>query len=212
MAEKLKYSTGIKTKPFLFVELKKMAKYKKENEKLSNKKLRDKAIKDNVLQFDTDNRNKEVASVCIKRLDELDDFLLDKLLNGAMDVSKQIAIYSILKTDRLFFEFMNEVYRDKFQIGEPFITDRDFNIFFNYKAEQSDKVAGWSDYTYYKLKQVIVRILFEANLIKDQEEREIKRPIMPQIIVEHLEDKGDKKYVQAMLGGWVNDINKREAG
>lgn len=201
MTQELKYSTGIKTKPFLYVELKKMARLKIENEDLTNKQLKDKAVEKNILQFNTESRNKAVASATLKRLDVLDDFLLDRLLNDSIDTSKQIALYSILKTDRLFFEFMDEVYKEKYEIGDPYLTDKDFNIFFQHKAEQNERVAGWADYTYYKLKQVFIRILFEAGFIKDQKEREIKKPIIPKDVIAHLEDKGDKKYIQAMLGG-----------
>lgn len=201
MTRKLKYSTGIKTKPFLYVELKKMARLKMDNKKLSNKELKNKAVEENILQFNTESRNKAVASTTLKRLKVLDDFLIDKLLNESIDTSKQIAIYSILKTDRLFFEFMDEVYKEKYQIRDPYLTDKDFNIFFQHRAEQSERVAGWADYTYYKLKQVFIRILFEAGFIKDQKEREINKPIIPKEVIKHLEDKGDNKYIRAMLGG-----------
>ena len=201
MNKKMKYSTSIKTKPFLYIELKKMAKFQEENNHLSKTKFKDKALEDDIFQYETKNRNKEIASVTLKRLEVLDEFLMKKLIYGSIDVSKQIALYTILKTDRLFYEFMEEVYKEKFLIGDPFLSDRDFNIFFQHKAEQSKKVDGWADYTYYKLKQVIIRVLFEANFITDQDERKIKRPIIPNEVIYHLEDKGDSKYIKAMLGG-----------
>jgi hypothetical protein len=203
MTRNLKYSTGIKTKPFLYVELKKMARLKLDNKNLSNKELKNKAVKENILQFNTKNRNKAVASATIKRLEVLDDYLIDKLINDSIDTSKQIAIYSILKTDRLFFEFMDEVYKEKYQIRDPYLTDKDFNIYFQHKAEQSERVARWAGYTYYKLKQVFIRILFEAGFIKDQKEREINKPIIPKDVIKHLEDKDDNEYIQVMLVGGI---------
>ena len=201
MHNQLKYSTAIKTKPFLYVELKKMAELKVNNPELSYKELKDKAVEDNIFQYNTLSRRKGVASAITKRIKVLDEYLIDKLLEGSIDTAKQIAIYSILKTDRLFFEFMDEVYKDKYQIRDPYLTDKDFNIFFQHKVEQSERVAGWVDYTYYKVKQVLIRVLYEAGFIKDQKEREITKPIIGNNIIEHLNKKGDAKYVQAMLGG-----------
>jgi len=195
------YSTGIKTKPFLYVELKKMAKLKQKNEELSAKGLKGEALEEDILDFDTKNRKREVASALVKRLEVLDNFLIKKLLDGDIDVSKQIALFSILKTDRLFFEFMDEVYKDKYIIGESSITEKDFNVFFRRKAEQNDRVDSWSDYTYYKLKQVFIRILNEANFINNRKECEIVKPLIPGYVVQHLKEKGDEEFLEAMLGG-----------
>lgn len=201
MTKELKYSTAIKTKPFLYVELKKMAELKVNNPELSYKELKEKAVEDNIFQYNTLSRRKGVASAITKRIKVLDDYLIDNLLEGSIDTAKQIAIYSILKTDRLFFEFMDEVYKDKYQIRDPYLTDKDFNIFFQHKAEQSERVAGWVDYTYYKVKQVLIRVLYEAGFIKDQKDREITKPIINNDIIDYLNKKGDAKYVQVMLGG-----------
>lgn len=201
MSKELKYSTGIKTKPLLYIELKKMARLKVNNPEMTYSDLKNKVVEDNIFQYNSLSRRKEVASVITKRLKVLDDYLLDNLLEGTIDASKQIAIYAILKTDRLFFEFMNEVYRDKYQIRDPFLTDKDFNMFFQHKAEQNERVGSWADYTYYKLKQVIIRVLYEAGFINNQNERKITRPIISKEIIDHINSKGDSKYLQAMLGG-----------
>lgn len=47
-------------------------------------------------------------------------------------------------TDRLLFELMYEVYRNKVHYGEENITDADLNIFMNDKRDQSEKMAGFS--------------------------------------------------------------------
>ncbi len=201
MPRQLKYSTRIKSTPFLYLELKKMAKLKINNPDMTDKELKQQAVEENLFQVNTDSRSKTIASATIRRIRALDDYLLDKLLNGTIETGKQIAIYSILKTNRLFYEFMKEVYLEKYILKDPYLEDKDFNIFFQNKAEQSERVAGWSDYTYYKLKQVIIRVLFEAGLIKDQKEREIVKPIINQELTYHLEDIGDKNYLEVLLGG-----------
>ncbi|HZJ76205.1 MAG TPA: BrxA family protein, partial [Oscillospiraceae bacterium] len=63
-------------------------------------------------------------------------------------------------------------------------------------------VAGWTDYTFYKLKQVYKRILVEAGFVRKKNRNiEITRPLMEQGLKDYLNGKGDGVYLRAMLGG-----------
>lgn len=189
----------MKARPFLYLELKKAISLKIQG--FNEQDIKNKSLEENIFSVSTETRKKEIASAVINRIQVLDDYILDKIVNGSLQTSKQLTIYSILKTDRLFFEFMKEVYREKILLKDFNIDDKDFNIFFRRKAEQSEKVASWQDYTYYKLKQVYKRILSEAGFIKNTK-NEVK--IIPQIVEEevknHLIDIGDRVYLEAMLG------------
>lgn len=194
-----KYKSTIKSMAFLFLELKKASVLYLQG--LKADEIKKKALEENIFLLDTENRIKEIASTVLKRIEVLDEFLLRKLTNGNLETSKQIALYAILKTDRLFFEFMQEVYREKYLLGDYIITDRDFNTFFQRKSEQCEQVASWKDYTLYKLKQVYKRILLQAGFVKKNKKNiQIVRPLMEEDVVEHLKSKGDQIYLQAMLG------------
>jgi len=194
-----KYKSTIKSMAFLFLELKKASGLYLQG--LKADEIKKKALEENIFLLDTENRIKEIASTVLKRIEVLDEFLLRKLTNGNLETSKQIALYAILKTDRLFFEFMQEVYREKYLLGDYIITDRDFNTFFQRKSEQSEQVASWKDYTLYKLKQVYKRTLLQAGFVKKNKKNiQIVRPLMEEDVVEHLKSKGDQIYLQTMLG------------
>jgi hypothetical protein len=194
-----KYKSTIKSMAFLFLELKKASGLYLQG--LKADEIKKKALEENIFLLDTENRIKEIASTVLKRIEVLDEFLLRKLTNGNLETSKQIALYAILKTDRLFFEFMQEVYREKYLLGDYIITDRDFNTFFQRKSEQSVQVASWKDYTLYKLKQVYKRTLLQAGFVKKNKKNiQIVKPLMEEDVVEHLKSKGDQIYLQAMLG------------
>jgi len=199
MADELEYKSTIKSRPFLFREMKKAAELI--NKGLKEFEIKNKAKNDNIFQVNTETRRSEIASTVMRRLKALDDFLIDKLANGEIDTSKQIVVYAIMKTDRLFFEFMYEVFREKILLRDFTLQDKDFNIFFDRKKEQSERVASWDDYTFYKLKQVYIRILFEAGFIKNQKnDREITRPIVEEDVAYHLKEIGDTKYLNALTG------------
>lgn len=199
MAEELEYKSTIKSRPFLFKETKKAAELI--NKGFKEFEIKEKAKKDNIFQVNTETRRSEIASIVLQRLKAIDDFLIEKIVNADIETSKQIVIYSIMKTDRLFFEFMYEVFREKILLRDFTLQDKDFNIFFDRKKEQSERVASWDDYTFYKLKQVYIRILFEAGFIKNQKkDREIAKPIIEEDVTYHLKEIGDTKYLNALIG------------
>lgn len=195
----LPYTSIIKSRPYLYLELKKASGLVLLG--FSKEEIKAKAIEENIFALKTESRKREIASTVINRIEVLDDYILNKIAHGNLQTSKQLALYSILKTDRLFFEFMQEVYREKILLKDVLITDKDFNVFFRRKAEQSDQVAGWKDYTFYKLKQVYKRVLFEAGFIRhSKKEVEIIPQMMEQEVANHLKSIGDTPYLEAMLG------------
>jgi len=100
----LKYSSTIKSISCLYSEMKKASILVSEGYSLEE--IKEKAIKDNTFMINSENRKRQIASTVIKRMKVLDDFLIQKIAYGDLDTSKQIVFYSILKTDRLFFEFV----------------------------------------------------------------------------------------------------------
>jgi len=199
MEQKPKYSTTIKSMPLLYIELKKAASLKLQG--FNDCEIINKSLRDNIFQVNTESRKKEIAAAIIKRLKILDNYLTIKLVNGSMETSKQVALYALMKTDQLFFEFMLEVYREQILFHNLVIKDSHFSIFFQRKSEQSETVASWGDYTHYKLKQVYKRVLREAGFAKRQKKTmAITRTVMDFELVEHLKKTGDSRYLEAMLG------------
>lgn len=195
----LEYTSILKSRPYLYLELKKASVLKIQG--FDYDEIKNKAIDENIFAVTTEARKKEIASTVINRIKQLDEYVLNKIINGNLETSKQLALYSVLKTDRLFFEFMKEVYKEKVLLKDYTLTDKDFNVFFRRKAEQSEKIASWVDYTFYKLSQVYKRILTEAGFIKKvKNEIEIIPQIMEEDVMNHLKNIGDTAYVEAMLG------------
>lgn len=194
-----KYTSVLKSRPYFYLELKKASQLKIQG--LQDEDIIKNAVEENLFTVNTDARKREIAFTIINRINELDDYILDKIVNGSLQTSKQLAIYSILKTDRLFFEFMKEVYKEKILLKDLIITDKDFNVFFRRKAEQSEQIAKWQDYTFFKLKQVYKRILSEAGFIKNtKKEVKILSQMMEVDVINYLNSIGDIAYLEVMLG------------
>lgn len=195
----MEYKSTIKSRPYLYKETKKASSLI--NRGLSIEEIKGKSLEDNIFQLESEARKKEVASIITARLKSIDEHIIYSIENSNIETSKVLVLYAILKTDRLFFEFINEVYKEKILLKDLFIRDKDFGVFFQNKREQSEKVASWSEYTFKKLKQVYIRILFESGLIVNQKgDKEIIVPIIENEIKEYLYSIGDKVYINAVLG------------
>lgn len=195
----MEYKSTIKSRPYLYKETKKASSLI--NRGLSIEEIKGKSLEDNIFQLESEARKKEVASIITARLKSIDEHIIYSIENSNIETSKVLVLYAILKTDRLFFEFINEVYKEKILLKDLFIRDKDFGVFFQNKREQSEKVASWSEYTFKKLKQVYIRILFESGLIANQKgDKEIIVPIIENEIKEYLYSIGDKVYINAVLG------------
>ncbi len=80
-----------------------------------------------------------------------------------MSTQKNINLICVLKTDRLFFEFLYEVYREKVILGIDTIENIDMRIFFNQKEMQSEEVAQWVDITKKRLSNIYTNYMIDAN-------------------------------------------------
>ncbi|MEG0307506.1 MAG: DUF1819 family protein [Clostridium sp.] len=193
------YKSTIKSRPYLYKETKKAARLI--NEGFEFKHIKEKSLYENIFQLESEARKIEVASIITARLKGGDDYLINKIENSNVETSKVIVLLLILRTDGLFFEFINEVYREKILLKDLYIRDKDFGIFFQNKREQSEKVASWTEYTFKKLQQVYIRILFESGLIINQKgDKEIRVPIIEVELKEYLYSTGNDRYINAILG------------
>ncbi|MEG2016971.1 MAG: DUF1819 family protein [Clostridium sp.] len=195
----MEYKSTIKSRPYLYKETKKAASLVNSGFDISE--LKEKSLEENIFQLESEARKREIASIIAARLKGLDEQIIYNMENSNVETSKILVLYAIMKTDRLFFEFINEVYKEKIILKDLFIRDKDFAVFFQSKREQSEVVASWTEYTLKKLKQVYVRILFESGLIANQKgDREIRIPIIEEAVKEYLYGIGDKIYINAILG------------
>lgn len=195
----MEYKSTIKSRPYFYKETKKAATLI--NTGFTIDEIKEKSLQDNIFQLESETRKKEVASTIVARLKAIDSFVIEKIESSNIETSKILVLYAIAKTDRLFFEFINEVYKEKVLLRDFYLRDKDFEVFFQIKKEQSERVASWTEVTFKKLKQVYIRILFESGLIANKTgDREIRIPIINSEIKEHLYSIGDKSYINAILG------------
>jgi len=195
----MKYSAGLISKSYWYLESKKTAKYMLDG--LNRKEIVELAIKDNLYQVESEYRSKNVANAIYTRLNSIPRVILESVVNSDIATSKILILISIMKTDRLFFEFMHEVFRNKIILGDFSIKKRDINVFFQEKKNQSDIVDKWVDTTIKQLKSEYMKILKESGILnKESNEREIIVPFIDYKIKQILFNYGLEPYVYAITG------------
>lgn len=195
----MEYSAAMTSRPYLYKETKIVASLLANGTDITD--IKNISVEENIFQLEKEYRRIEIAQATTSRLKNIDPLIIDKIANGTTEISKLLVVYIIMKHNRLFFEFINEVYREKIILRESTIKDKDFNIFFNRKREESEKVNGWSEHTFKKLKNVFTIILVDSGMgVKKNGEIEIKVPLIDKDISNYLITIGDKVYINAMEG------------
>lgn len=86
-------------------------------------------IEENIFQHNKISSLKRGLPSILKRTNVLDDTLRTFVLEEPLEVGKVINLYAIMKTDRLFFEFMDEVVQDKLETNNYILEKKDLNAF-----------------------------------------------------------------------------------
>lgn len=195
----LEYSSALTGAGFMLYEVKQIAKLKEAG--FSDKDIRYKVLDENIFQYDKLSSVKRALPYILKRVDVLDGTLRKLLIEESFEVGKVINLYAIMKADRLFYEFMQEVVAEKLKKDNYYIDKMDVNFFFATKIEQNTTISNWSDSTIAKLKQVFKKILLEVGILESLKTGELNRLIVDSQVSEHLQSIGEKNYVKVMGEG-----------
>lgn len=185
------YIASITREQFLFHEMRITAKLLCEG--LSDEDAIKKIIEDNLFQYPTSNTIKRMAKTCITRLNSMEDnSLIYAVATEPSNVSKQICLYAMMKQFRLIWEFMITVIGEKYRQNDMTFGKIDLNVFFLRLQEQNDTVAGWSDSTITKIKQVIVKTLIENEYIDNIKAGKLNPVLISPILENALRTNGNE--------------------
>lgn len=197
----MEYSAGSVSKLFWYIETKETVKLLKDK---SLDEVKNLVISDNLYQQKSEDRLNREFSVISKRIMSLPESLRYMISDADIMTSKLIVLISIMATDRLFFELMYEVFREKIRMEEETLKDSDLNVFFRSKQEQSDVCAKWTDSAIKKLKQTFQKYMLEAQLLKNSEssksEKIVIKPYIEQELRQGLMSNDMEKYLYALTG------------
>ena len=170
-------SAGAVKFSFWFMEFKKVVRLLTEGK--SYQEIKEVVENENLFAAATPARARQIYSTVTARIKSLDDSFYPIFLKGDLSTQKLFALTAALTHDRLFFDFVYEVIREKIIIGSNEYADRDIRIFFQNKQLQDEKVAKWTDETLNRLGRSYKTMLYEAGVTdKANGTRKILRPIL----------------------------------
>lgn len=130
--------------------------------------VRKKFIDDNLLQVRIVSSSQKISGQICTRLKNLTSKEL-KYFSRATELEKGYLLWvAVCRTNLFIREFAVEVLRENFINLRPEISYEDFDIFFNARAEWDDKLDKIKPATRLKLRQVLFRMMREAQLISNE--------------------------------------------
>lgn len=195
----LKYSAGLISQSFWLAETREILKLKKDG--TAEEEIKKKCVEEDLFNTQRESYSLRIYRDVTRRLKNIDNELIDLFLSSDISTQKLINLYLIAKNDRLLFEFLFEVYREKYIIGAKSLSKSDLNIFFNNKELQSEIVANWREKTKKQLMTMYINYMTEANLLTDKDgEKLITPPILDPRLENYLELNGDVAILKAIMG------------
>lgn len=165
MEKKLEYSGSLTREQFLFYETRVVARLLADG--LSREEILKVVKQDNLFQFPTERMVASISNTCLRRLESLNSSeLVQALADGAQEDAKLINLYSMMRDNRIVWDFMILVIGEKYRTQDYELTQSDLNTFILHLQEQNDQVAAWSDSTVRKIKQVLKRCLLECGYLE----------------------------------------------
>ena len=163
---KREYSAGIVSKGFWFLEFKKYLELLKiGNNENEIRKMQD---EENIFSAPSKDYGKRIISEINKRIKVLSEEIKELFLESDTGTQKVINLLSIMGTDKLFFEYVYNSYRNELLLGTKEYNPGIVMKFLKEKAEQNEEVAKFSETTLKRMQGTYGNYLKEAGLLEEK--------------------------------------------
>lgn len=186
--------------PFWFNEFKAYINLK--NAGVLDEEIKKMVENDNFFSCSSPARAKMQYGVLKRRVNKLEDEYL--LLFPKLDVTNQqlLNIISIIKNERVFRDFMVEVYAQKLIMGQRDISQLDYRGYWQEKQATILEVGKWTEGTIKRLSSTFRNYLLMGQLIRQTEERdEVMRPLIDFYLMDMLKLNNEFDIIYALTGG-----------
>ena len=166
---KREYSAGIVSKGFWFLEFKKYLELLKNgNNENDIRKIQD---EENIFSAPSKDYGKRIISEINKRIKVLPKEIKELFFESDTGTQKVINLLSIMGTDKLFFEYVYNSYRNELLLGTKEYNPGIVMKFLKEKAEQNEEVAKFSEKTLKRMQGTYGNYLKEAGLLEEKNKK-----------------------------------------
>ena len=163
---KREYSAGIVSKGFWFLEFKKFLEFLKDGK--NENEIRKMQEEENIFSVPSKDYGKRIFSEINKRIKILPEGIKELFFKSDTGTQKVINLLSIMVTDKLFFEYVYNSYRNELLLGTKEYNPGVVMKFLKEKAEQNEEVAKFSEKTLKRMQGTYGNYLKEAGLLEEK--------------------------------------------
>ena len=164
--KKKEYSAGIVSKGFWFLEFKKFLELLIEGK--SESEIKELQEEKNIFSASSKDYGKRIISEVNKRIKILPEGIKEIFFKSDTGTQKVINLLSIMGTDKLFFEYVYNSYRNELLLGTKKYNPGIVMKFLKEKAEQNEEVAKFSEKTLKRMQGTYGNYLKEAGLLEEK--------------------------------------------
>jgi hypothetical protein len=118
--------------------------------------------------------------------------------DSAPQVATQAVLAATLKHNRLLADFFDQVLREHSRQFKTTITDRDWANYIESCAGRDPNVATWTPEVVIKLRQVVFRILAEAEYVESTKTMRLQHVTVAAPVTQCLEMAGEAEVLRLM--------------
>ena len=186
---------------FLMREMRTVARLRQAG--LSDDEVIERVASENLIQYPTDRMVRNIASVCVKRLNALGSPMLERIIaSGEPEAAAQANLYAMMRTYPLVRHFMETVVAEHYRDLDYSLGKMEMNGWVTRAQEDYDNIAQLSDATMGKVKQVLRNGLVQCGMLRSARSSELV-PIALELDVEDgIRELGDTAALAAFNVRW----------
>lgn len=165
---------------------------------LSNDEVIAKIKSENLIQYPTERMVGNIARVCCKRIDAVDDEAIIRIIaSGMPEAAAQANLYAMMCAYPLVRNFMVEVVARKFQELDYTLGSMEMSAYMTSLQVEYENMANLADSTIGKIKQVLRKCLVECGMLANARSEELIPIFLDFDVREAIEAKGDAEALRA---------------
>lgn len=156
---------------------------------------------ENIFNAASASRADNIWAVIARRIRAVNDRFLEFFESQDTMTQKQLCIVLVMLTDHAFYQFMDEVFREKLIMGLKELQDSDLIGYIHELQQTDERIARWTDAAVVKVRDNYKHILKEAEFISDLgTTRQIVRPILNEAMGAFLKEEGLTPIYKILAG------------
>lgn len=155
-------------------------------------------IEENALQKGTVATRKREFIEFKRRLQSLTPEQLSYYQEATSSDVKNLTMLSCFKLYEFIYDFATEIMRNKLLLFDFQLINSDYESFYDSKRVAYDNLNTISEGTQYKLKQVLFKMLEQAEFIDSVKNKNIQKPYLSENLIKLIVE-DDPKYLSAFL-------------